>query len=501
MKKVFVCGFEQESNSFNPVLTDEDCFRAFGIFEGGGMPEEKVCIPHARSMINCLKGAGVEIECGVVMRACSGGPVDQRVVDKFLEKTLSQLKAAKPVDGVAVALHGATISDKCEDVCGYILEAIRNEAGENIPISASFDLHANITEKIMINADYISGFQTYPHIDQTETGARAAKRLLDAMSGEGAKTVRVTIPMMAPPGAYTTGDGALNVLVNRAKKMISDGEILDYTLFEVQPWLDVKEIATSIIVIAQNEEKAKKAAKVLAYDNFNIRRELQGKKLMSIYEVVEKAVKNKSGKPVVLVDSADSPNAGATADCAAVIGHLLPYRDRLKCAVAVSDIPAVQKAFSMGVNAVGDFTLGGTKAGDLSKPVTVKNAKVMGLYDGNFFMYGPQEKGAMRDLGKTAILAADKITIHVSSNGVAEGDLNFYRSFGIDPAQYDLVCVKACTSFRAGYEPVAAEICNTDTPGSANSCLAELPFTKLPEIMYPFTEISAENISEPKRYR
>lgn len=501
MKKIFVCGFAQESNSFNPVLADEDSFRAFGIFEGGGVPKEKVCIPHAQSIIDFLQKESIDVECGMIMRAGSGGPVNHKVVDKFLEKILIQLKAAKPIDGIAVSMHGATISDECEDVCGYILEAIRKEAGENIPISATFDLHANITEKIMKNADYICGFQTYPHIDQPETGVRAAKRLLEAMNGRGGKTVRVTIPMMAPPNAYTTRDGALNALVNRAKKMISDGEILDYTLFEVQPWLDVKEIATSIIIIAKNEEQAKKAAKILAYDNFNIRRKLQENNLMSISDVIKKAVSNKNKKPIVLVDSSDSPNAGATADCATVIEYLLPYRNRLKCAVAVSDVPAVEKAFSMGVDAIGDFTLGGTKASNLSNPITVKNAKVMGLYDGKFSMYGPQEKGAMRNIGKTAVLKADNIMINVSSIGVAEGDLNFYQSFGIKPADCDLVCVKACTSFRAGYEPIAEEICNTNTPGSANAELTALPFTKLPKPMFPFDEISEKDVSEPKIYR
>ena len=59
---------------------------------------------------------------------------------------------------------------------------------------------------------------------------------------------------------------------------------------------------------------------------------------------------NKSGKPVILVDSADSPNAGATADSATVIEKLLPYRDVLKCAVAVSDISSWELLSFLGLN-------------------------------------------------------------------------------------------------------------------------------------------------------
>ena len=501
MKKIFVCGFSQESNSFNPVLTDMKQFELYGIFEGGNVPKEETCLATANGILEYMKNENADISCGVIMRAGSGGPVEHGVVEWFLKKTVSLLKDAMPVDGVAVAMHGATLSDKCDDVCGYMLESLRKVIGESVPLSAAFDLHANITEKIMKNADYVSGYQAYPHIDQKETGIRAAKRLTEALSGKGGKTVRVTIPMIASAHAYTTTKGALNELVNYAKQMIKDGEITDYTIFEVQPWLDIKEYASSVVVIAENEEKAADAAKIIVHKNFNIRKELLGEKLLTIDEVVKKALLNKSGKPIILSDSADSPNAGSAADSAAPLKYILPYRKELKCAVAVSDIPAVEKAFALGVGAVCDFKLGATKAPELSKPVSVENAEIISLHDGTFYMNGPEDKGEMRDVGKTAVLRADKIIIHVSSYGKAEGDLNFYRSFGIEPAGYDLVCVKACTSFRAGYEPFSQEICNVNTPGAASAVLTDLPFKNRPVPMYPFEEITEENISNPMCYR
>ena len=75
------------------------------------------------------------------------------------------------------------------------------------------------------------------------------------------------------------------------------------------------------------------------------------------------------------------------------------------------------------------------------------------------------------------------------------------RGFGIDPLAQKLVNIKACTSFRAGYQPVSAEICNTSTPGAAGTVLQDLPFEKLPDKMYPFTEITENMISEAKCYR
>ena len=494
MKKVFVCGFRQESNSFNPLLEELEKFESFGIHEGkeAGKNFEAV-----RGMYKTLEENNIASVDGVVMRSSSGGPIKSRVAEWFLEKIIKKLKENK-VDGVLVALHGATVSDKSEDVCGEIVERIREIVGENVPISASFDLHGNITEKMIKNVDYISGFQAYPHLDQFNTGVRAAKRIVEHLSGNKKKTVCVSIPMIAPAHGYTTETGSLNKLKKRAESLVEKGEICDFTIFQVQPWLDVSEMNSVVVVIDKNEDKAREVAISLAKENFSIRNELLGSPLITVKEVIEKAIKNNTDKPIVLVDSADSPNAGSTGDSAAVIGELISYKDTLSCAVAVTDIPAVEKAFSLGAGAKSDFELGASIAPKITKKVILKDAVIKSLHDGIFYMYGPQEKGYKRNVGKTAILQAGKILVHVSSNGNFEGDLNFYRTFGIEPLECDLVCVKACTSFRAGYEPIAAEICNANTPGAAGVVLTDLPFEKRPVPMYPFEEITEKNISKPK---
>ncbi len=44
-KKIFICGFSEESNSFNPAMANVDNFRDFGIFEGGEVPDVPVPVP------------------------------------------------------------------------------------------------------------------------------------------------------------------------------------------------------------------------------------------------------------------------------------------------------------------------------------------------------------------------------------------------------------------------------------------------------------------------
>ena len=53
---------------------------------------------------------------------------------------------------------------------------------------------------------------------------------------------------------------------------------------------------------------------------------------------------------------------------------------------------------------------------------------------------------------------------------------------------YDLVVVKANTSFRVGYAKIAGEIYEADTPGAAAPDLLRLSFQKLSERLYPWID-------------
>jgi len=501
-KRVFVFGFVQESNAFNPVLAKIDAFEGFGIYRGEEIFYSGAhCGVTIEGAIQVLKENGYEVVGGVVMRAGSGGPVDSALIKEFCDENLKLLKDAGDVCGVVASLHGATVSDTSFDVCGDILQGVREVVGEKAVISAAFDLHANITEKIKVNADYVCGYQTYPHLDLREVGIRAAKRVVNHFKKGKSSVAYSHVPVIAPAHAYSTEKGKLNSLMGRAKDMATAGVIEDYSIFQVQPWLDVKEMSATVVITAKDEDTAKRAAELLAKELFSIRADLQGSPLYTIEEVIDIALENKTGKPIVLVDSADSPNAGACGDSVAMLEQLLKVKDKISCALAVIDKNAVDKAFELGVGGVGTFTLGASLASKLTKPVTVENATVKSLHDGVFYLFGPQEKGERRDIGKTAVLKVGKILIQVSYYGCANGDKAFYHTFGINPETTDLVCVKACTSFRAGYETFSAQICNTQTPGAAAPVLQTLPYEYRPKPLYPFEEITIDSVTAPKIYR
>ncbi len=289
--RIAVCEFRHESNSFNPQVAGFDLFDGSRTKEGQAFLES---VQGTRSapgaFLDELEREGQRPRMLLSMRSLSsGGHISDAVVSRFLERNSPLLAQTLPLDGLLVSLHGASVSESEEDVCGLILETLRAQVGPGCIISASFDLHANITDRIQRNADFICGYQTYPHVDLYETGSRAARLLLDSLLGRiHARTYRTTIPMIVPAGAYTNLRGFFGELLGRAHGMVREGRILDFSIFQAQPWLDVHEIGASIVTIGEDEGQAKACAMDLAQSLFE-NREAFRQRLYSMDEVIVKA--------------------------------------------------------------------------------------------------------------------------------------------------------------------------------------------------------------------
>lgn len=492
--KIALCEFYQEIDSFNPISTTFADYKQGGIFEG-----EELLLYHRyqptslHGMITAIEEYGGTILPIIAMSAQSGGPIEQSVLDFFIDKTLSALRIGLPLDGVFVSLHGATQTTEIDDVCGEILEKIRNTIGPDIVISVSVDLHGNISEKMVRNADFICGYDTYPHVDIYETGYRAAKFGLMKISGEKSlKMAMASIPMIAPASAYSSVRGVFKDVMDQALSLVTDKKIADISVFMMQPWLDVFPAQSTILCIADNAETAKYYANKVAQHLFSVRHEII-QDLWAMEDVFAQAESNDSGKPYILVDASDSPNAGATGDSAALLELIQRHDSSVRAALYVTDDHAVDQAFRIGIGGEGSFTIGASRDPNASNPVTI-TAKVVSLHDGVFLQEGPAQRGALYDIGHCAVLHWKNTDILVCHTIFASGDPQIYRHFGIEPTFYQLVNVKACTSWRAAYEPMAEKIFETDTPGNAPLNLFRLKYTHLPRHFYPFEEIGEKDI-------
>jgi microcystin degradation protein MlrC len=295
--------------------------------------------------------------------AWPGGMATADAFHWLRDELLEPLRRSLPVDAVLLSLHGSLVADGVPDVEGEVLRSVREVVGRSVPIVATLDLHANVTILMAASADALVLFHTAPHIDVFETGQRGA-RVLRQILVEGAKPVTFfrKLPMVVPAEAANTQDpGSVSYgLRARLEALERMPEVLAAGLATVQPWLDIPELGTSVVVVcAGGRDLAECHGRELAAEVWQRRRDYLPE-LVSVEAAVRSAHDRSEGL-VVLSDSADATTSGAPGDSNWVLQELLKYtwpRPALVPLVAPSVVAAAEAA---NVGAELNMPLGGVR--------------------------------------------------------------------------------------------------------------------------------------------
>src|SRR5205823_524235 len=127
----------------------------------------------------------------------------------------------------------------------------------SIPLVATLDLHTNLTERMVKAADALVLYHTAPHIDVFETGKRGAavlRRIL--VDGVRPITAFQKLPLVVPAERANTQDPA-SVSYNlreRLEALEANPRILAAGLATVQPWLDIPELGSAVVIVAEDAE-------------------------------------------------------------------------------------------------------------------------------------------------------------------------------------------------------------------------------------------------------
>ena len=78
-------------------------------------------------------------------------------------------------------MHGAMFVEGMEDAEGDWVAAARACVGDDCPIAVSYDLHGNVTQRIIDAIDIYSTYRTAPHIDIEETMRRSVSMLVNSL--------------------------------------------------------------------------------------------------------------------------------------------------------------------------------------------------------------------------------------------------------------------------------------------------------------------------------
>src|SRR5690606_19720201 len=181
-------------------------------------------------------------------------------------------KSIDSADAVYASLHGAMGADGELDPEGHLLTEIRRMAGPDKPIVISLDLHGILTDRMLKQINGLTLYHTYPHVDFADTGERAAKLLLRILD-EGIRPVvaRVTIPALVRGDELITATGCYGDLIRECQRIERDGTALAAGIMIGNPFTDVPELCSQVIVETEDENAARAEAVRLAEEFWPLR--------------------------------------------------------------------------------------------------------------------------------------------------------------------------------------------------------------------------------------
>jgi len=500
MLRIFVAGFHHETNTFAPSPADWEAFNAGGGYVAYSRGEAMLRTMATTSMsIGGFAEAAARHGWALVPSVWAGAMPSNRVTTDAFERIAGEIvqdlqralgdAAAGGIDAIYLDLHGAAVAECADDAEGELLHRIRAVAGPLLPIVASLDLHANVTERMLGLTSAMTAFRTYPHVDMRETGARAAQMLARRLAADAAARPMHAerVPFLLPLNAQCTLMQPACEVIALIERLEAEHDVeLNFSMgFSAA---DFAECGPVLFGYGADAAVTRSAVRQL-HDAVVGARSRWRLDVLSPDAAVERAIAlaATADAPVVIADTQDNPGAGGDSNTTGMLRALLAANagQRLEGRVALGllfDPASATAACAAGVGATLALELGRavrTWSGELTEPPVPARCRVLAVSDGIVPLFGPMTAGATMTLGACACVEVEGVKVLLTSAKAQMLDLDLYRFLGVEPARMKLLVNKSSVHFRAAFAPIASHILVAKAPGPMAADPGDLPWTKL----------------------
>jgi microcystin degradation protein MlrC len=499
--RIAILGFSIECNRFAPVATRAH----FGYFTGPDLVAE-ARLPAPRMLgeipgfVADMDAAGAWEPVGIAFAAAEpNGPTDHQFFTELLADIETRLTAALPVDAVYICEHGAAITTEDDDPDGVLFETARRIVGPDVPVVATLDLHANISDRMVSSIDAFIGYRTNPHMDMRERGEEAAqtiRELLPKGDKPGTKTERayVRLPIVPPTVTMLTAAGPYADMIDFGQTKIGP-EIMNVSVMGGFAFSDTAKNGLTIVVTARRDRRNRSAAQTVAreiadfgWDN----RERFIPRLTPLSDAIAKA-KAASDDPalpaVCFADVADNPGGGGRGNTMYLLKALHEAKVEGALVGIIYDPALAAEAHGYGLHYQFDAQFNRDETTEFSEPWSAP-ARVVALHDGECVGRRGIYAGMSLKMGPCAALRIGGITVVVVSHRRQCADPVFFEMLGLDIAKARLVVVKSRGHFRGGFDEFFAheQIVEVDLPGLTSPMLHNFTWNHLPRPVIPLDD-------------
>ena len=460
--RIAVGGIHTECSTYSPVLMQTEDFH---VMRGDALT--------AHNYFSFLQDFEAEIAPLLHARAVPGGPVSRQTYDALKTEFLERLEAAKPFDAVYLAMHGAMNVDGMFDAEGDWISAVRAAVGPDMLIAVSYDLHGNVSQRIVDQIDIFAAYRTAPHIDVAETMTASFAMLMRALkTGWRPGVMRVAVPHLLPGERSSTEDEPAKSLY-AALPNLESADVWRTDLMIGYVWADEPRATACAVVTATNRTAAADAACAIANRFWNARDEFRfGPTTGPLNEMLDIAAQT-STKPVILADSGDNPTGGGVGDRADVLSSLIERNWQNALIAGITDRPAVDACFDAGSGTTLPLTIGASL--DPAGGRVTCQVKICSLHPGD------------TEAEKQAVVQIDGITVVLAARRRPYHNISDFAGLGLDPKSFGLLVVKS-GYLSPDLAPIAAPNLMALTDGVVNQDIARLANIHRAEGTLPFDQ-------------
>ena len=479
--RLFVASVATETNTFSPIPTSLENFRE-GLFARPGEHPETATLCTAPLTVarRRAKAEGWTLIEGSCFWAEPAGTVSRQAYESMRDEILGQLKAALPLDGVLMGLHGAMVADGYDDCEGDLLTRVRALVGPRVPIGVEHDPHSHLTRARLAASDFIISFKEFPHTDFVDRAEEVVELTLRMIKGEIRPVKSVFDCRMI--GSFPTTLQPMRAFVDKIKGLEGKNGVLSISVTHCFPYADVPELGAKILVVTDNrKEYGDRLATELGMELWGMRGRTTPE-FLTPDQAIDQALALNQG-PAVIADPSDNAGGGAPSDSTQILRRLIERKVEGAALAPLWDPVAVRFCFDAGEGGRFKLRFGGKTAPSSGLPIDAEVTVTRLVREAT------QNFGAATvPLGDSAAIRMGGVEVVLISKRTQALGRDLFSNLGIDPEQRRIIVVKSTNHFHAAFGPIAKKVLYVDSGSSIPRDHRQVPYTRIQRPIWPLDE-------------
>ena len=473
-KSIFIGGIWHETNTFSNKKTFMKDFKSYQWLENKNLIYKNLNTnTEIGGFLDVLHQNKVNIIPSLFAAAVPSGIVTKNTFLKIVTKILSYLNHCQ-IDGMILALHGALVVEKIPLPELFLITEIKKKLKKNIPVVATFDLHANLSFELFDKCEMLVGYNTFPHVDMRERGREAAINLCKIIKNKKKpKKFFKKLPILTVPQMQSTNEPPMKDIMkcvfNSEKKIGIDS----ISVSPGFPYADIENLGLTVIGYGSKLNVLNKECKKLS-DLILSNKEKFSPQYMTTNDLKKQLLNIKNlKKPIIITDASDNVGGGALGNNIQILEILMNYKlpgTIVLWSSCLKKEEFINKFFNKNV---------GTKITFHDKNLYKINGKI--IFKALNFSYirdGLYMTGQNVRMGNVLIIETNfNLKIILTENRIMPFDDKHIKVFGIDPKQEEIIVTKSGSAWKIAFGEIAKTVFNVDTDGICSSNVRKIKYS------------------------